>query len=156
MVLIHETLYQSDNLANINPTEYIHNLIKYLSHTYSIQKQNIRIDARIDEIAMNIDTAIPCGLIINELVSNAIKYAFPPTTLKHGPEISIALKKDPGNQLTLMIADNGKGLPAHIDHEKTPTLGLQLVNALVEQLRGTLSVHISHGTAFTIQFPYRS
>ncbi len=156
MVLIHETLYQSENLADVNPVEYVNSLIKYLSHTYSIQKQNIRINTHIDKIDMDIDTAIPCGLIINELVSNAVKYAFTGNVHKQIPEITIILKKDADHRLRLTIADNGKGLPAGLDCEHTRTLGLQLVSALTQQLRGTLDVQRINGTVFTILFPYRS
>jgi len=156
MVLIHETLYQSENLADINPVEYVNNLIKYLSHTYSIQKQRIQIQTHIDEVKMDIDTAIPCGLIINELVSNALKYAFPRNVQKREPEITITLKKDSGRRLMLAIEDNGKGLPADLDCENTRTLGLQLVCALTQQLRGTIHVQKTPGTVFTIRFPHRS
>ena len=156
MVLIHETLYQSENLADINPVEYVNSLIKYLSHTYSIQKHNIHIHTHIDKIDMDIDTAIPCGLIINELVSNAVKYAFPGSLRRQKPEISIILKQDTGHRLRLAIADNGKGLPADLDYEHTRTLGLQLVSALTQQLHGTLDVQRTGGTVFTILFPYRS
>lgn len=156
MVLIHETLYQSENLADINPVEYVNSLIKYLAHTYSIQKHNININTHIEEIDMDIDTAIPCGLIINELVSNALKYAFPGNVRRQKSEIVITLKKDTGHRLMLSVADNGKGLPADLDCENTRTLGLQLVCALAQQLRGTIHVQKTPGTVFTIQFPYRS
>lgn len=155
MVLIHETLYQSENLADINPAEYINSLIKYLSHTYNIQKHNIQVRTHIDELAMDIDTAIPCGLIINELVSNAIKYAFPGNMHNPHPEIHITLKQDSGHRVILTIADNGKGIPPDIDFENTRTLGLQLVHALTQQIKGTLTVQRNRGTVFTIRFPYK-
>jgi two-component sensor histidine kinase len=136
MALIHETLYQSKDLAHINFADYIHNLTRHLSRECSISGQTITIHVNADELFFSVQTAVPCGLIINELVSNALKHAFP----KGNGEIRLDLSKH-NQQLTLMVADNGVGFPQEVDWKRTRTLGLQLVNNLVRQLDGTIELH---------------
>jgi len=103
----------------------------------------------VDNIFLEIDVAVPCGLIINELVSNSFKYAFPGD--RKG-EIKIDLYSDKNHEFTLSISDNGVGLPKNLDFQNTETLGLQLVSALTEQLGGTVGLNGNGGTEFTITF----
>jgi len=153
MALIHELLYQTKNLANLKANEYLNELVKFISETYNFNKNikvSLVIDPKIKRIDMN--KAIPCGLLINELVSNAFKYAF---AQKKSGKITIAfqaLQKGP-YKFSLTIADNGIGIPEKkVDVNKPNTLGLQLVRSLVEQLDGKLNVDTKKGTQFVIQF----
>ncbi|MDF5721540.1 MAG: histidine kinase dimerization/phosphoacceptor domain -containing protein [Rhizonema sp. PD37] len=148
MAMIHENLYQSTDLARIQLLEYVQNLTSNLLRCYKVDC-NIKINLNIHNILLRIDTAIPCGLIINELVSNSIKYAFLDRNIG---EISISfLLLGKGNYL-LSVSDNGIGIPEDIEIRKQKSLGLQLVWNLVEQLEGKISFHSNLGTLFTINF----
>jgi PAS domain S-box-containing protein len=155
MVRVHEQLYCSADLAQIAVADYIKSLVRDLSHSYGAYGLAFDIDA--GDVGLNIEQAIPCGLIINELVSNAVKHAFP---LGHGvpagteSRISIVMQAENG-KLRLVIGDNGIGLPPEIDLAQVRTLGLRLVNMLVRQLRGTLDMVIPEcgGVTFVIEFP---
>lgn len=151
MGLIHERLYQASDLARIDFSEYIQELSKNLFYSYSGDADDIEISTSADEIFLDVDTSIPCGLIINELVSNCLKYAFP---AGRGGRIEIELKKDADNQLLLVVRDDGVGLPEGMDFRTTKSLGLKLVSTLVRQLKGKLQLS-SHGTGaeFKISFP---
>lgn len=151
MALIHDKLYQSNDLSRINFGEYIHNLAEYLSQSYQML-QDVRFKIDTDEVFLTIDTAIPCGLIINELVSNALKYAFMPHE-KGQIRIELRTQASPNQELLLTITDNGVGMPEHINFRKTRSLGLQLVNNLVKQLDGTIVMNAKDGgTSFHITF----
>ncbi|OPY30171.1 MAG: nitrate/nitrite sensor protein NarX [Methanocella sp. PtaU1.Bin125] len=150
MALIHEKLYQSNNMANVNFKEYIETLISNLSTSYNIDRERIIIEKNIDNISLNIDTAIPLGLIINELLSNALKHAFPDN--RKGV-INININQQQDNYYLLNIKDNGIGFPAGLDLANTRTLGLNLVNALAEQINGKLNIKIENGTNFELLFP---
>ena len=148
MALIHERLYSSSNLAQVDFSEYVENLTIYLVHSYRIDINLIRLRVNIDAVYLNIETAVPCGLIINELTSNALKHAFPD---RRTGEICIDLRQKPDSDiLTLIIVDDGIGLPE--DTDRTNTLGLQLVDTLVQQLDGTMTVTNNQGTRFEITF----
>ena len=147
MSIIHEKLYQSSNISNINFKEYIEKLILDIYYSYGILNGSIESLLDIQDINLNIDTAIPLGLIINELVTNSIKYAFP----ENSGKITIKLVSHDG-QLELTIADNGTGMSEDLILESSKTLGLQLVNSLINQLDGKLEVETSHGTKFKIIF----
>jgi two-component sensor histidine kinase len=157
MALIHETLYQSRDLAKIDFAEYIHNLAYHLFISYNVSSVVIHLNVEVDDVFLSINTAIPCGLIINELVSNSLKYAFPRSLAENRKnvrnEISIALNKEADEMLVLIISDNGVGLSPHIDYKNTTTLGLQLVNTLTEQLDGIIELQQQQGTTFKIVFP---
>ncbi|MEC4816913.1 MAG: histidine kinase dimerization/phosphoacceptor domain -containing protein [Scytonema sp. PMC 1069.18] len=141
MALIHQKLYQSQDLAKIDVNEYICDLVKSLCSSYEINSNVISLTANVDNILLNLDTAIPCGLIITELVSNSLKYAFP-----HGRkgEVCVELKAGNDNVYTLTIRDNGVGFPAGFNFQETTSLGLQLVEALTNQISGNLTVNSSH------------
>ncbi|MCP2727278.1 PAS domain S-box protein [Limnofasciculus baicalensis] len=150
MALVHEKLYQSRDFARINFADYIENLTNYLFQVYAVHSHLIAIQLDIENVHLTIDTAIPCGLILSELVSNGIKYAFP-----HGRAgtIKIALHSQPDNRYTLIVQDNGIGIPDDLDLKHTKSLGLQLVTILTEQLDGILEINSNRGTEFKICFP---
>lgn len=148
MAMIHENLYQSKDLSNINFSDYIRSLVSDLFYSYGITKGTIIPNINVGRIFLNIETAIPCGLIINELVSNSLKYAFP---ADRTGEINVDLNPN-YNYYELIISDNGVGIPDHVDLEKTDTLGLQLVNNLVKQIDGEVILDRNQGTTFNIRF----
>lgn len=148
MAIIHENLYRSDNLTCINFENYINHLIRNLFHTYNVSMEKIKFNIIATDVFLNIDTAIPCGLMINELVTNSIKHAFTDGT---SGKITIHMKQKQ-NEYHLEISDNGIGLPPDLDIDNSPTLGLLLVNNLVGQLEGNLEVNREHGTAYHITF----
>ncbi|MBM3703119.1 MAG: PAS domain S-box protein [Actinobacteria bacterium] len=148
MALIHEKLYQSENLAQIEFSEYLTSLRKEIIETYEVKTENIHIKINVDNVLLDIDTAIPCGLIINELVSNSLKHAFPDN--RKG-EIGVTLNfvdKD----FKLIVSDDGVGFPEDLDFTNTETLGLRIVNTLVAQLDGDIQLDRSKGTSFEITF----
>jgi len=160
MALVHEKLYQTADLAKINVAEYIESLTMKLFHSYRT-KPGIRLNLDVGDIYFNIDTAIPLGLIINELVSNCLKYAFKG---QNKGEVVISIRKEDigkldevngiggGNYYLLEVRDDGVGLPEDLDIEHTNTLGLQLVKTLVLQLDGTIKIIRNNGTCFHIIF----
>jgi PAS domain S-box-containing protein len=147
MALIHEKLYQARDISHVDFAEYVRSLTAYLFRSY-VTGPGIQLAMDIDDISLDIDKAIPCGLIINELVSNSLKYAFPAG--RRG-EVRITLSKG-GKGYVLVVADNGIGLPPGLDFRNTPSLGLQLVNTLVSQLEGAVELAPDAGTAFRITF----
>jgi PAS domain S-box-containing protein len=150
IALVHEKLYRSDDLAKIDFAQYIHSLAAHLFSSYKVDSAAITLDTQIEPIALDIDQAVPCGLIINELVSNALKYAFPNHT---EGIIKIILHTDEKSYITLIVQDNGIGIPASLKLEQINSLGLQLVQDFVDQLEGTIQVDRHAGTRFKISFP---
>jgi PAS domain S-box-containing protein len=150
MSLVHEKLYQSKDLTQIDFNEYISDLIKGLFQSYGANKGNIVLKIDVKTILLGIDHAIPCGLIINELVTNSLKYAFPDR--KDG-EIKVILRSTGENMIELTVGDNGIGIPEDMDFKQTKTLGLHLVTMLAEnQLHGDIKLNRSKGTEFIIKF----
>ena len=147
MALIHDKLYRSENIARINFREYINDLVRELVMGYSAD-QGIELEMHVDLISFEIDHAIPLGLIVNELVSNALKHAFPGSV---GGKIVIGLHGE-DSLATLLVSDSGKGFPEDVDFMDTPSMGMQLVVALVEQLDGTIELNRDNGTEFRITF----
>jgi PAS domain S-box-containing protein len=148
MSYIHESLYQTKNFSSINFKDYIDNLITNLVYSYRVGS-NVIINKDIQDIDLPLDYAIPCGLILNELVTNALKYAYPNN--KKGM-VNISILKNNENLIEMYIADNGIGLPKDFSIESTETLGLSLVHTLVDQIDGKLSVKNEVGTKFLIIF----
>lgn len=148
MSFIHESLYQAKDFSQINFAEYIINLSKNLLHSYRVYDGQVRLDIEVDTVFMNLDFAIPSGLIINELVSNAFKYAFPQ---QRSGRVGIVMKQT-GDTINLSIEDDGVGLPENVDFRNTESLGLQLVCTLVEQLNGEIRLDRSNGSKFIIWF----
>jgi PAS domain S-box-containing protein len=148
MSLIHEQLYRSDDLAHIDFHDYISNLAANLFECYGISFELINIEIEVEDVSLSLDQSIPLGLIINELVSNALKYAFPK---KHG-QISISLINET-DQIILTISDDGVGLPEDFDLENADGLGMQLILSLAEQLEGNLIYEGKNGLTIKISFP---
>ncbi len=150
MALVHEKFYQSDKISEIDFAEYIEKLCHFLYQSYGDKTDRIELQIKGDHIELDMDTAMPCGLLINEIVSNAYKYAFPD---QNKGIIMIELKKTNGT-MTLKVHDNGIGLPENFDVEKSESLGMQLIQALTSQLDGELKVSHENGTTFEVSFPY--
>lgn len=146
MALAHEELYESKDLATIDIADYIQNLTNYLLSLYSLNR-NIDISINADNAYLNVDTTVPLGLILNELASNSLKYAFP-----DGNGLISIVFKNYTNQYHLEVHDNGVGLPEDIDFKNTKSLGLKIVNMLVEQISGTIELDQTEGTKYVIRF----
>ena len=151
MAMIHERLYQTDDLAEIDLASYLENISVELARSYNADRRNIRLNLDVETVHLGIDQAIPSGLIVNELVSNALKHAFPHHIDGQG-EITIAFSRD-DEEYKLSVTDNGKGLPQSFKITNTPSLGMKLVTALTHKLKGTLTVHQKGSTCFQIAFP---
>ncbi|ATC65035.1 hypothetical protein CMV30_14295 [Nibricoccus aquaticus] len=149
MALIHEKLYQSSDLGHIDFADYLRDLTENLVAAFGVSTRGIAFDLHVASIELGIDTAIPCGLIVNELVSNACKHAFAPGT---PGRIEISLTRASADQFRLVVRDNGRGIPADFDLRQTKSLGMQLVKTLVRQLRGDLQIEPGPGAAFAITF----
>ncbi|MBD2296782.1 GAF domain-containing protein [Anabaena sphaerica FACHB-251] len=148
--LIHKNLYTSPNIGKLDIADYINNLVAGLLISYQIVPGKINLQTNIDSVSLNVDEAIACGLVINELISNALKHAFPNN---QKGEISISLHNS-SNNIELTVQDNGIGLPDGLDWRNTNSLGLSLVYDLVtEQLEGNITVERNQGTLFHIEFP---
>jgi PAS domain S-box-containing protein len=149
MALVHEKLYQSENLSRVDFKQYIKELTLYLFDSYDVKPEKIESHFDLQTVTYAVDIAIPCGLIVHELVSNALQHAFPGN---RSGTISISLRDENG-ATKLSVGDDGVGLPAGKDIENEQHLGLQLVDMLTDQLKGTVSTDRSSGTRFSIEFP---
>jgi two-component sensor histidine kinase len=149
MALIHERLYQSKNFSKINVLDYIKDVTNYLLRTYKNNQREIKVELGVENLSISIEYAIPLGLLINEVVSNSLKYAF--NGLQSGL-ITISMRNGGGGNYELLLKDNGTGIPEQIDFRNTKSLGLQLVNNLVEQLDGNIELERKSGTQFIIKF----
>jgi len=148
MALIHEKLYRSGSLAEIDFGDYVESLVGELLRMYNVPLGAITIAVDIENVQLGVDAAIPCALIINELVSNSLKYAFP-----DGRTGGVTVALQHANEAyTLTVADDGVGFPADVDFRATDSLGMQLVVTLVNQLEGTIDLSRENGTAFVISF----
>ncbi len=162
MALVHEKLYQSEDMVSVDFADYIQNLANYLFGAYSVGDRNISLRLDVDNVFLGMDTAVPLGIIINELISNSLKHAF---SEGESGEICVCLKKEEngkddkgsktgfsGECFSLIVRDNGKGFPEDIDFKETESLGLQLVVSLVDQVEGRIELDTSKGTEFRIRF----
>jgi PAS domain S-box-containing protein len=149
VALFHETLYKSRDLAHVDVVDYLKSLAPALGATYGIDSSKVQIIVDAEDVHLSVDEAISLGLIVNELVSNAIKYAFPHA--RNGI-ISVRLHSE-GNNIVLKVSDDGVGLPPHTDFSSPTTLGLRLVGILVEQVGGSIALETKSGSNFTITFP---
>lgn len=152
MALVHEKLYQSQDLVRINFPEYISSLVASLLRSYGMNSANVNSQIDIDDISLEVDTAISCGLIINELVANSLKHAFPES--REG-EIRICLQAASDQEFVLSVSDNGVGFPKDLDFQDTESLGLQLVCSLAEQLGANIELRSHQGTEFKIAYKTR-
>ncbi|MCD4817659.1 MAG: cache domain-containing protein [Candidatus Cloacimonetes bacterium] len=151
MALVHEKLYKSKDFANIDFRNYVKDLTRQLIFSYKVNASDISLIIDIEEVFVNINTAIPCGLIINELISNSLKYAFPDG--KKGV-IQVRMVKKSSSEFLLIVEDNGIGLPENVNFEGEKSLGLYLVKILVLQLEAIMEIDRSTGTNFTFKFTY--
>ncbi|MFQ5721064.1 MAG: PAS domain S-box protein [Candidatus Aminicenantales bacterium] len=149
MALVHESLYRSGDLARINFSDYIRKLTLHLFSIYRTEMDRVKSRIEVGDVFLDINRAIPCGLIINELVSNALKYAFPNN---NKGEILVKMNVDKKGKYTLVVKDTGIGFPPDLDFRQTETLGMQLVNDLTAQLEGKVRLKREGGTEFKIVF----
>ncbi|MEG3939077.1 PAS domain S-box protein [Microcoleus sp. S36b_A3] len=149
MALIHEKLYRSTNLAQINFGEYLEDLVTNLFHSYNISDNRILLQVIAEPISLNLETATPCGLIANELVSNILKHAFPDGA---SGTVSVECYQTGDRQIHLLVKDNGIGFPQNLDFRKTNSMGFQVVCTLTEQLEGTIELSRKIGTEFHLIF----
>lgn len=151
MSIIHEKLFQTKDLSSVKTTEYIMNIIKHLIRSYKIGDTYLELETEIEEIILSLDIAIPFGLIINEIVTNAIKHAFPETLEK--PKLSLKINKS-GEHITAVISDNGIGIDKPIDFNNINSVGLKLIYRLSQQINGSLVVQSSDegGAEFIVKF----
>ena len=147
MAKVHERLYQSEDLSSIKFAEYGSSMLTDLFSSHRTSP-GIRLKVDIEDVSFNMETAIPCGLIINELVSNSLKYAFPDGE----GEITVSLMHYHDNKFCLTISDNGIGMPEDLDFKNTESLGFRLTNNLTQQLEGKILLDRSKGTQFRIIF----
>ena len=150
MALVHEQLYQSTNPGVVEFSDYVPGLVGGIIGSQVHGPTSVSIDLQVDGILLDVDTAIVCGLIINELVSNSVQHAFPgrPSGL-----VNLGLHTQGNTTLNLTVTDNGVGLPPEVDYRSGDSLGFQLVNMLVDQLDGEMELNPEKGTAFSINFP---
>jgi two-component system CheB/CheR fusion protein len=146
---IHEILYASNDLSTVDFGGYLQKLARDLFALYNVDPDKIRLHTDIGETRLDIAQAVPCGLIVNELLTNSLKYAFRDD---RPGVIQVSLQQYGGN-LVLEVGDNGVGLPPDLDFHRSTSMGLELVNLLTEQLEGTLALDRTHGTRFTVSFP---
>jgi PAS domain S-box-containing protein len=149
IALIHEVLYQSSNLAEVNLAEYIRRLVAELIHSYDVKPERIGLVVEADEVWLSAEKAMPCGLILNELIANCVKHAFPDG---RSGTVRVTLRVEAESQVTLAVGDSGVGVRPGVDFRNAESLGLQLICLLTEQLGGTLSLESSEGTRFAIRF----
>lgn len=150
MALVHESLYGSENLARIDFAEYAQTLVKNIFSSHGSPSIPVRLKSEMDPVIMGADLAVPCGLILNELISNALKHAFPKNA---DGEIKVTLRSKPDGICTLCVEDSGVGIPADLEVNTNKSLGLRLVRSLTQQIRGTFElVKINPGTSAHLQF----
>jgi PAS domain S-box-containing protein len=150
IALIHEQLYKSADLTHVNFRDYLNSLTTNLFQTYGIEEGAVNLKLEINErISLIPDKAIPCGLIVNELVSNALRHAF---VGRGKGTVHVGLRQNDDGTTSLIVGDDGIGLPSQVDFRHTPSLGLQLVNTLVNQLGATIDLTLRKGTVFTVTF----
>lgn len=150
MSLAHELLYQSENMAHIRISEYVGQLTSYLVESYAGLGRRIEIDKRLDNAPLSLKSAIPIGFLITELVSNSLKHAFPD---RREGRIEISIRQMGENELELVVADNGVGIPEGIDFHNSGSLGLKLAETFAEQLRGKIDFRRQGGTRVSVRFP---
>jgi PAS domain S-box-containing protein len=149
MALIHESLYQSSDLAKIDFSDYMKRLTTHLLSTYRVGMERIRMKLDVRDVYLDINRAIPCGLIINELVSNSLRHAFPGD---QKGDVQVIMNVNKQGKYSLAVNDTGAGFPEDVDFKQTETLGMQLVIDLVNQLRGTIKLKREKGTKFRVVF----
>jgi PAS domain S-box-containing protein len=148
MALIHEEIYSSQNFTHINLHDYLRNITKELLTFHIGDPRRVKLTFKVEDVKMELETAIPLGLLVNEIVANSVVHAFPNN--RKG-EIKVVLRRE-GDEFTLRISDNGVGIPDNVEFEKAETLGFQLIKNLAKQLDGQLELQKDNGTIFTLKF----
>jgi PAS domain S-box-containing protein len=152
MVLVHETLYQGRDVAQLPLAAYVEVLSHQLAHAYGVDPRHIVLQTQVERVVLPLETALPCGMILSELLSNSLKHAFPGGAVG---DVTVRLTHT-DDQLTLRVSDNGCGFPESLDFRHAASFGLQLVCAFTEQLAGTIALERTGGTTFTVTFPLPS
>jgi two-component sensor histidine kinase len=150
MALAHEKLYESENLSEIRMDEYILDLATDVVISYSTEYKKIQVVSHVDPVRLGIDMAVPCGLILYELISNSVKHAFNDS---ESGIITVTFKREENSVLNLTVRDNGAGMDDHIDLSQMTSFGLRLVNNLVMQLDGAITLTDSQGAVVEIKIP---
>ena len=150
MALIHEKMYQSHKLSQVCFDEYIRELVTDIFQSYEVHSEKIRLEFDLEPVSLDVNTAMPCALILNELTSNTLKYAFPES---HKGTMSIVMRRISREKISLLFKDDGKGLPPEVDLENTKTLGLRLVRVLTRQLKGSVELTPGSGTSYNFLIP---
>jgi PAS domain S-box-containing protein len=149
MALVHEKLYQSSDLFRVSFDEFVRSLVSDVCHALGAEERQISTTVDVSGVRLAIDTAIPCGLLINELVTNAVKHAFPGA---RSGQVHVRLSRDDSGRLELLVCDNGVGLPPNLNPRQAGTLGLDLVFTFANQLGADVQVHRDSGTTFLFSF----
>jgi PAS domain S-box-containing protein len=149
MALVHEKLYQSADMARVDFADYARSLLGYLWRAYGTAAANVRLTLDLEQVPISVNSAVPCGLILNELATNALKHAFKNTGMG---EVIVSLRGSHAGDVSLRVRDNGKGLPPGFDWKQSKSLGLHLVKILAGQLSATVDVSSVEGTEFSISF----
>ncbi len=149
MSLVHDKVYQLKDMAHIDFADYVENLATYLFHNYKINKETIKLSVNVERVYLNVETAIPCGLVINELMVKSLKHAFP---VNQEGEIHINFFSE-GQNFVLEVGNNGVDFSDYLDSRDRTTLGINLINILTLQMGGTLAIDKGQGTRFRISFP---
>jgi len=152
MALLHEILYQSRDLALVDFSKYLLRMVEHLFRSYGVSSRQIRLQSDLDPIKIDLDDALPTGLLISEVISNSLKHGFPEG--RNG-EIRILLRHQTGETVSLVVSDSGVGLPADVDWTTSRSLGLRLVRALADQLRASLDIRSEGGTEVRLVFRLR-
>ena len=149
MALIHDKLYRARDLARVSFGEYVRDLTNNILSSYALPARSVRVRLDIDDLSLSLDYAVPCGLILNELMSNCLKHAFP---VGHSGTVSVGFHAEGEEELCLVVRDDGVGVPVDVDLGRTSSLGWRLVRALVEQLGGVVQCQTAGGTSVEIRF----
>jgi two-component sensor histidine kinase len=153
MALIHQNLYSEGNIKGIMVKEYISNLVQSLSDSYNISNDKVKVNINIDDLNLDVDTMIPLGLVLNELVSNSFKYAFPQDAVHKENRIGILniLLEEKNEKLHLKVSDNGAGFPADMDVKSAKSFGLKMIRAFAQKLKATLDIYNNNGAVVEMQ-----
>jgi two-component sensor histidine kinase len=152
MAFIHQKLYQTTNLSTVEMSAYIHELVDYLRHSFNAGQQ-ISFRLEIENQLLDLSHALPIALILNEAITNSIKYGFPNRRMG---VISVSFEKDERDRRTLNISDNGVGMPPGFNYDQSDSMGMKLIRGLCEDIHGDLEIINAGGTTISISFPYDS
>jgi two-component sensor histidine kinase len=152
VALLHENLVRFPGRASIDLGEYLDKLTRNIASVYSPEPDRFSILIEAENVLLGSEAAVPCGLILNELIANSMEHAFPQPSGTADPEIAVSARRRAGGRCTLRVADNGIGLPPDLNWRQPSTLGLQLVNILVDELGGSIRLNPRKGTEFVVSF----